>query len=305
MPLATGSSSTKTRIASSLVPLARAYIRYGPVGPLKMKVWAWTKWRAKCYVASTCFGARMRGHSLDLVQGYIYYFGVWEPNLTAFLLDRLDGHHGRTFVDVGANVGYFSLLASLRMGRTGSVVSIEAFPTIHEKLLCNLYLNRVENVRTIQAAASDRSSVLELFHAGPLNEGGTTSIPGRFNVPPVRVRAEPLATLLTEREVATLRVMKVDVEGAEWAVLSGLLPAMKYLPDDAEFVVEVNPEAGGKVPYVYDLLVSRGFYPYRLDNAYEADAYLNRLAVTRPQRIDALPAEQTDVVFSRLDRSEL
>jgi hypothetical protein len=52
--------------------------------------------------------------------GYIYYFGVWEPNITRWIVRRLAS--GDMFIDVGANVGYYSLLASKLVGESGSVV---------------------------------------------------------------------------------------------------------------------------------------------------------------------------------------
>lgn len=292
-------------MANSLLPLARLYIRFGPAGPLKTTMWNWAKWRERTYQAETCFGSLIRGSTHDLVQGYIYYFGVWEPNLTDFLQRRLRNQSNRTFVDVGANVGYYSLLAASAMKSDSRIVAIEAFPSIHEKLLINLGLNQIRNVRPLQVAASDQVSEIEIYYAGSLNEGKSTTLPGRFKVTPVKVEARPLADLLTVEEVRSLKVMKVDVEGAEAAVLRGFESVMKYLPVDAEIVVEVTPDSTTETQNIFEFFRCHGFNAYFLENSYDAVTYLSKGTVTRPKRIHEIPTAQTDVVFSRLDQEVL
>lgn len=63
----------------------------------------------------------------DVIQRYLYLFGVWEPHLTAFISGRLTPKD--TFVDVGANIGYYSVLASRLVGPAGHVVAVEPSPT--------------------------------------------------------------------------------------------------------------------------------------------------------------------------------
>src|SRR6476619_7171728 len=73
-------------------------------------------------------GGRIFVSGQDVIQRYIYSFGVWEPALTNFVKTRLRA--GDTFIDVGANIGYYALLASGLVGASGTVVSIEASPSI-------------------------------------------------------------------------------------------------------------------------------------------------------------------------------
>ncbi|SCF63177.1 hypothetical protein GA0115259_100393 [Streptomyces sp. MnatMP-M17] len=68
------------------------------------------------------FGARFAVDTQDLIQRYIYLFGVWEPHMTRWLRGRLEP--GDTFVDVGANIGYYSVLASQLVGDGVKVVAI-------------------------------------------------------------------------------------------------------------------------------------------------------------------------------------
>lgn len=103
-----------------LIPLAQKYIRYFPFQIWKKELFAFFFWRRRQFTTRTHFGAKMKVTSNDFVQGYIYYFGVWEPNLTHFVTNRLTKNKTRTFIDVGANIGYFSLTwCNLSHGRKG------------------------------------------------------------------------------------------------------------------------------------------------------------------------------------------
>src|SRR5207249_2412898 len=102
-----------------------------------------------------------------------YYFGMWEPHISRWIDERLSP--GDTFIDVGANIGYYSLLAARRVGPTGSVVAIEPSPKTFRALEANLAQNRLKNVRTVNAAVSDRQATVPLYH-GPDTHGGLTTM---------------------------------------------------------------------------------------------------------------------------------
>ena len=67
------------------------------------------------YVATTFFGAKLRCSTDDLIQRMILHFGVWEPDVSRVIEQNLKS--GDVFVDIGANIGYDTLLASARVGR--------------------------------------------------------------------------------------------------------------------------------------------------------------------------------------------
>ena len=161
-----------------LTPLARAYMRYAPFSAGKARLWErliepHLAWQAFPFVASTVFGSRTAGDMRDIIQQYIYYFGLWEPNLTRYLRERLKP--GDTFVDVGANIGYFSLRVSHCVGPSGSVVSIEASPRIFAALQANLKRNQTQNVRAINIAVSNEAGTLKLYGGGIFNSGATAT----------------------------------------------------------------------------------------------------------------------------------
>ena len=248
----------------------------------------------------------MSGDASDMVQGYIYYFGTWEPNLTEYIRKSLSDPT-RTFIDIGANVGYFSLLASGLLTR-GRVVSIEALPEICRKLAHNVELNRVANIRIVNCAVSDQPGQLTMHHAIG-NEGASTSKSAavsrqadRFDPQAVIVPALPVDQILSDVEIDGARFLKIDVEGAEFDVLSGLFRIIDRLPFDAEVAVELNPHilSAQELAQVFDKFAQLGFLPYVVANDYRPDYYISRPGAKPPTRLDGLPQEPKDVIFSRM-----
>ena len=111
-------------------PVLRSYVRWVP-GPGKRAlvpglVEPHLAARPPEFTARTIHGARLRGDQRWIMPRCIYWFGVWEPLLSAWVESRL--RPGDVFVDVGANMGYTSLLAARAVGPGGAVVAFEPAP---------------------------------------------------------------------------------------------------------------------------------------------------------------------------------
>lgn len=248
-------------------------------------------------------GFQVEGNTRDLIQRYLYMFGIWEPATTSWIERSLQP--GDTFVDVGANIGYFSLLAARKVGLAGSVVSIEASPSIFESLQSHLVRNQAFNVRALNAAASSELGSLQVFRAPDDNLGATTTVdygePGY--VLEAEVEAAPLHELLTPEEAANARIIKVDVEGAEWDVVQGLLPLLGGRPD-LEVIVEMQGDelADGRIIRAF---ADAGFHCYSVVNDYAVSTYVARESA-RPIRLEGrLLLDQADLIFSRTDAALL
>jgi len=259
------------------------------------------------FVARTVFGTRIAGNSSDFVARYIYFFGIWEPNLTAWLASRL--RSGDVFVDVGANLGYFTLLASQLVGPTGRVIAIEASPSIFRRLVANVRLNSCNNVELHEVAAADRSGTVRVFLAKADNYGATSLLESRGGRLEADVRAQPLSDIVSEETMSRVRMIKIDVEGAEALVLDGLVSRLGSARRDLEIVVEINPvalkEQGRDVEELFHALHRHGFMPYRLENDYSAEPYLVVKPVHGLTRIRGQLKGQTDVVFSKNNADSL
>lgn len=256
-------------------------------------------WRGIQTEATTRFGARMRVNLADSIQSYVYFFGVWEPTITAYLMKHLRA--GDTVIDVGANVGYDTLLASSCVGPTGHVFAIEASPSMFRELEANLALNQVSNVTTIHAAACHDASSAEVFLHGQSNRGGSTIVPGvarsRDTAWEATVPAGPLCALVPPDAIRRARLIKIDVEGAEWPVVQGFADLLPELAPSAEVLIEVNAEAmaehGANPEALVELFASAGFRAFIIPNGYDVDTYLH------PP--DPEPCPLRDLSFSQLD----
>jgi FkbM family methyltransferase len=295
-----------------LVPVVRTCVRYAPHESIRRAVWAYVvtpffQYSNSPFVSTTVFGATMAGNTEDRIQRHLFYFGVWEPNLTEFLRGRL--REGDVFVDVGANIGYFTLLASRLVGPTGKVLAIEASPKIFAKLSDNLTRNRSNNVEAINAAASDRKGTVQIFFASDANIGATSTISRKGSSYECDMAADSLDALLAQKAVTNVRFVKIDVEGAEWLVVAGMGGLLKSARPDLEVLVELMPtflHAHGKtVEDVFAIFAGYGFWPYHIENDYEIQGYMSLHGGTRPARIRTPISGQIDVIFSKVDADYL
>jgi len=105
--------------------------------------------------------------------------------------------------------------------------------------------NRVESiVRCVHAAVSDSAGIATLYE-GQQDNIGTASIVRATGKASEKVRSAPLEALLLPAEIAAARVIKIDVEGAEWLVLKGMESLLPRLRSDGEIVMEITPELSG------------------------------------------------------------
>jgi FkbM family methyltransferase len=159
-------------------------------------------------------------------------FDLQERNVLAAALDRRLAEGATfTFIDIGANVGLYSLFVAARGGNRARALAIEPQPGILERLAYNRRANPQLNITVVPVAAADREGEIELIidardsGGTRLNKGMTTSDGDR-----VRVRCRPLAAILEEGGIMAIDALKIDIEGAEdWALTPFLREASERL----------------------------------------------------------------------------
>jgi FkbM family methyltransferase len=120
---------------------------------------------------------------------------------------------GKTVLDIGANVGFFSLLFSRLVGPSGRVVAFEPFPRNLEFIHRHIALNSASNIEVRPVTIADKHGTT-YFSTSQFHEQGSLSDDGDLEVAVTTLDAlEP-----QEPEIA---LVKIDVEGAESAVLEG------------------------------------------------------------------------------------
>jgi len=155
----------------------------------------------------------------DPIGFHLAISGSYERTAVDFVLKELAP--GMTFVDVGANVGVFTIPAARRVGPLGTVVAIEASPSIFSYLVRNVKLNDLGNVRLIQCAVLDRNGSNVPFYEAPVSHFGMGALAPQFGSRPIAVPARTLDGILGEEGIRRVGVLKVDVEGYEAAVFRG------------------------------------------------------------------------------------
>ena len=204
---------------------------------------------------------------------------------------------GSVFVDVGANFGIYTMVASRLVGDAGRVIafepSVQSFPVLQE----NIALNSLENVLSFRAALSEKESRAWLYHAlDPSGNslGRDTSLDGLGE----EVILKSLDNVLEENGIDRVDVIKVDAEGAEELVLHG---AARSLTTHSPVVIfEFNPGCAARLGLspngAKDFLVSLGYEFVVLD-----DCAKSKNPASRPTyfNIIAIP-KQSVGQFSRL-----
>lgn len=153
---------------------------------------------------------------LEPVGMFLWMDGIYEGETLQFLLRH--STPDSVFVDVGANIGAFSVPMAQYVKR---VIAIEPSPQVLPYLKTNAALNRLTNVDIVACAAStpDRDSVP--LYVPPETHFGMASSAPQFSVRPINVPARSLDTILREHPAQRVSVMKVDTEGYEAHVFLG------------------------------------------------------------------------------------
>jgi FkbM family methyltransferase len=249
------------------------------------------------FAATTSFGATLQCDPTDLIQSRVLHFGVWEPEVTEIISRLLS--EGDVFVDVGANIGYDSLLGASIVGNAGVVVAIEASPKIFSLLEENISLNAASPIRAVNVAASDAPGVLTLYDGVYGNIGMATTVAARGQGGGVDIAALPLHDILSDDERTRVSLIKIDVEGAELPILSSFLENLHAYSPRAAILVEASfqdDETGWNK--MLERFSGAGFKIYAIENRYDPSAYLNwKFAGLTP--LSQARSGQTDLLLTR------
>jgi FkbM family methyltransferase len=160
----------------------------------------------------------VRGMRLSVPRRFVehFVFQEYEPVTTAALLRVL--RPGMNVADVGAHIGYYSVLAARAVCRQGTVHSIEPAEENGAFIETNARLNRLPNIRLHRCAAAAERGARAFHLTGSSDSHGFYSHP----LAETRETVETLAVPLDELVPAPLHVVKIDVEGAEIEVLRGM-----------------------------------------------------------------------------------
>jgi FkbM family methyltransferase len=167
-------------------------------------------------------GLKMDLDPLEWLQIELLSQSVPEPRTVQLFGELL--REGDTYVDVGAHVGFHTLVARRFIGTSGRVIAVDPQPYNCHKILTNWRINEFTNLLVCVAAAGDRDGAIELCDQAATDKSrlslqlpAVNDRPQHFRVPLVR-----LESLLSQTSCDGVRLLKIDVEGYEPEVVRGL-----------------------------------------------------------------------------------
>lgn len=220
----------------------------------------------------------------DVVQRHIFLQGQFDE-ITRRLMHAVC-RRGDCVLDVGANVGYFTMVAARAVGPVGAVHAFEASPVIAPLLRRNLRLNRMRQVTVHELAVSDRHGRLT-FHTSTPDQRGRSSIRdlGDASAHTAEVPTLPLDAMLDD--LPPVRLVKMDIEGAEPLALAGMRNLLRR--DTPYLLLEMTDDwfrqMGSSAERICAELRAQGYRLFRTE--YEGVAPLAGSAIPQDAQWDA------------------
>jgi FkbM family methyltransferase len=188
-----------------------------------------------------------------------FIFGTYESTCYKKLTENLGV--GLVGVDIGANLGYFSILMGRLVGESGRIFAFEPMPDTYESLCKNISLNHLSNTSTVNAAVSDKAGSIRLFTEPSAKLSKTASMVG------YRLEGERGVTIVPSIRLddyfsATSclpSLIMMDVEGAELSVLNGARQLISRCRPI--LLVEIHAWGSAESRAVLDLLIDLGYVP--------------------------------------------
>lgn len=264
-------------------------------------------WTVRCFVQTTVTVNLRRWNVKMLLPGDWRGLGkflfVFRENYEPELAD-LEGllSTGKIFVDVGANFGIYTVVASRLVGKTGQVIAFEPTAQTFDVLRRNVAVNKFKNVLTFPAALTDKPGTGWIYY-------GTDPVRNSLGEDPCcqgggeEVVVESLDHVLRQAGVDHVDVIKIDAEGAEELVLRG---AANLLSSQRPIIIyELNPEASAHMGLSEDgatkLLESLGYEFFVHGrrgiscSQRPSPGYFNVVAIPKPLSASS-PADSQDVI---------
>ena len=218
----------------------------------------------------------------------IYKKGIYEPEITELLLRNLKLSAGDVVLDVGANIGWYSLLMSRFENEGIDIHSFEPDPDNYKCLTYNLELNNALNVKAHNMGVSDISGIKTLYLYKKSNTGRHSMLEINSG-DSINVKAMSFDDFLIDQNVApsSVKFLKIDIEGFEYFAFKGgpkLLTEVPYII--AEFSPGYMRKGGVEPSKLLELLRSFDYQPYNITGG--VSSIDNETLLRREHNIDLL-----------------
>ncbi len=188
------------------------------------------------------FGASFNLHIDDWIQENIYFVSDYEHAELVFIKNQLKS--GDVFVDIGANIGVHSLIASQILSEQGKVISFEASKKNYMRLQEHIQLNHAQNIEAHHVAIADSEKEITLYYNEAEANKGMISAYGQNEAHKESIQAVTLDSVLG---VTKIDFIKIDIEGGEYDALKGMKQILQT--QNPVLLIELEEDIIAKTDY--------------------------------------------------------
>ncbi len=248
-------------------------------------------------LTKTIYGHKMYVDTRDLsLSPHILIDGYWEKWITNVFLEHVK--QGMNIVDIGANIGYYSLIGAQKIGNKGHLICFEANPELAEILFNNLQINGYSSYSIVESKAVYSENTLIDFNICKKNLGSSSlwindEILAPFNDTTQKITVEAVTLDTYFDKISQVNFLKIDAEGAEPFILKGAKNIIANNPDIIilmEFSPLIIRNAYSSIEDFYRELKEYGFKIKRINT----DSSLQELSLS-----EALNTAHCDVLLKR------
>ena len=213
----------------------------------------------------TVYGDYFLLNEISWVDKNIKDFSVWEPESTSVIKNLVKP--GDVVLDIGANIGYYTVIMSKIVGKTGKVLAFEPTKHFFDVLQSTVEINNLTNVQLYDFGISDNNSESEISigeHSATIHWLKDSERNGGIPISVEQIILKRLDDIISSMNIDKLDFIKIDVDGHEPAFLDGAWETLnKYKPT---ILMEIDHQHYRKAGYLawdfYNNLREKGYHIY-------------------------------------------
>ncbi|MFC2494678.1 MAG: FkbM family methyltransferase [Candidatus Absconditicoccaceae bacterium] len=248
----------------------------GKYPPFKQMYHLHDRWFKKKYKGNRQYLITIGGVDLKIMADVTNSFlakevaikGYYEKGTSSYFCDNIK--KGSVFLDIGANIGYYSLIASKKVGLDGRVIAFEPVKKNYEALLKNIEINSITNVSVFNFGLGNKEETSKIHLID--SDSGKSSIMVDYQGDIEQIQMKKFDDLDLDFDKSKVQFIKIDVEGYEFEVLKGmrnLLQENRTLEIMMEFSPEYYKEFGKDYTVQFiDFIYELGFNAFDVDHGF-------------------------------------
>jgi FkbM family methyltransferase len=203
-------------------------------------------------------------HIDDFIQENLYFLGEYEKAELKAIHPFLT--NDAVFIDIGANIGLYSLYASKLINEKGQIISFEPFSENFERLTKNVTLNGLSKIRLEKMAIGEKEGIINLYYdKREKNLGMVSTTPIETGIQE-KVKVDSLDSYLKHKLFTKIDFIKIDIEGFEYSALLGMRDTLSTFSPSLLIEILNEDKSSTNMSNCDDLLKGLGYMKYFIDN---------------------------------------